>query len=96
MNTYAELISQRERIRQIVAAHHGANPRVFGSIAKNMQGPTSDVDLLIDTTPETSMLDLVRMQDELTRCFGIQFDVNTLRGLPRRWRDQVAQEAVAL
>lgn len=96
MTTYRQLLSQRERIRAIVARHKGANPRVFESVASGTQGEASDVDLLIDMMPGGSLLDLVNMQRELSQKIGVQFDVNTPRSLPKKWRDSVVQKAVAL
>jgi predicted nucleotidyltransferase len=61
-----------------------------------MQHDTSDVDLLIDMMPGGSLLDLVNMQMELSKEIGVQFDVNTPRSLPKKWRDTVVQGAVAL
>lgn len=96
MTTYRQLLSQRERIRSIVARHKGANPRLFGSVASGKQHDSSDVDLLIDMMPGGSLLDLVNMQMELSKEIGVQFDVNTPRSLPKKWRDTVMQGAVAL
>ena len=61
-----------------------------------MQHDSSDVDLLIDMMPGGSLLDLVNMQMELSKEIGVQFDVNTPRSLPKKWRDTVVQGAVAL
>ena len=96
MTTYRQLIAQRERIRSIVARHKGANPRLFGSVAAGKQHDSSDVDLLIDMMPGGSLLDLVNMELELSNEIGVKFDVNTVRSLPKKWRESVVQGAVEL
>lgn len=96
MNTYADIMRHKDSIRRIVALHKGDNPRLFGSVAKGQQTHDSDVDLLVDTLPGATMLDIVRMEQHLQRELGLLFEVNTPAGLPRKWRDEVLERAVAL
>lgn len=96
MNTYAEILRHKNSIRRIVALHKGDNPRLFGSVAKGQQTRSSDVDLLVDTLPGATMLDIVRMEQQLQSELGLPFEVNTLAGLPRKWRAEVLEQAVAL
>jgi len=48
----------REAIRQIVTRHHAGNARVFGSVLTGHDTDTSDLDLLVDTTPDTTLMDI--------------------------------------
>lgn len=96
MSTYAEIIRHKDAIRRIVASHKGENPRLFGSLAKGQHSSDNDVDLLVDALPGATLLDIVRMEQQLQRELGLPFDVNTPSGLPRKWRDQVLEQAVAL
>nr|WP_255662415.1 nucleotidyltransferase domain-containing protein [Acidovorax sp. D4N7] len=86
----------KDSIRRIVALHKGHNPRLYGSVAKGQQTRSSDVDLLVDALPGATMLDIVHMEQQLQRELGLTFEVNTLAGLPRQWRDEVLRQAVAL
>ena len=70
-----------------------ANPRVFGSALRGDDGEGSDLDLLVDTLPGTTLLDLGGLQDELQELLGVPVDVLTLKDLPAKFRDTVAQEA---
>lgn len=53
----------RAEIRSIVANHRARNARVFGSVLNGADTDTSDLDLLVDPTPETTLLDIARIQN---------------------------------
>ncbi|HHW7507559.1 TPA: nucleotidyltransferase family protein [Mannheimia haemolytica] len=72
------------------------NLRVFGSVAKGLDTEKSDLDILVDTTSKTTMLDLCGLQMELEELLGIRVDVLTPRSLPEKFRQQVLNEARAL
>lgn len=75
------------------ARYHVANPRVFGSALHGDDHDGSDLDLLVDTLPGTTLLDLGGLQDELQELLGVSVDVLTLKDLPVKFRDIVRQEA---
>lgn len=83
----------RKAIRQIVARHHAANARIFGSVLKGNDREDSDLDLLVDITPETTLLDIGAICLELRNLLGVDVDVLTPNGLPENFRDQVLREA---
>lgn len=72
------------------------NMRVFGSVAKGVDTEQSDLDILVDTTPKTTMFDLCGLQMELEELLGIKVDVLTPRSLPEKFRQQVLNEARVL
>lgn len=83
----------RENIRQIVAECHAKNARVFGSVVHGDDNEQSDLDLLVDTTSDTSLLDIARLQNRLQKLMKISVDVLTPNALPTRFRAQVLKEA---
>ncbi len=87
------LEQHREAIRQIVARHHAVNARVFGSVIKGNDRPDSDLDILIDPTPETTLFDIGAIRHELLQLLGVPVDVLTPRALPEKFRDIVLAEA---
>lgn len=87
------LQAHREDIRRIVAEHRASNPRIFGSVLRGSDAEGSDLDILVDSTPETSLLDLARIERQLSALLGVQVDVRTPLDLPRTFRDQVVTEA---
>ncbi len=88
------LASHREGIRRVVAEHRACNPRVFGSVAHGDDTEDSDLDILIDPTPETTLMDVAAIQVELQRLLGVSVDVLTPRALPETFRNAVISEAV--
>lgn len=83
----------RDAIRQIVERHHAKNPRIFGSVLHGEDTDESDLDILIDTTEETSLFDVGAIRTELTELLGVEVDVLTPGALPDRWKMEVLNEA---
>ena len=88
LNTY------RDQIRVIVNAHHAVNVRVFGSVIRNEDTDTSDLDLLIDPTAKTSLMDIGAIRFELKNLLGINVDILTPNALPDKFREKVLQESI--
>lgn len=88
------LASHREGIRRVVEAHRACNARVFGSVVHGEDTEDSDLDILIDPTPETTLMDVAAIQVELQRLLGVSVDVLTPRALPDKFRSVVISEAV--
>ncbi len=83
----------REAIRKIVERHHAKNARVFGSVLHGQDTDESDLDILVDTTDETSLFDVGAIRTELTELLGVEVDVLTPGALPDRWKMEVLSEA---
>lgn len=88
------LRAHRAEIRQIVASHHATNARVFGSSAREEDDEDSDLDLLVDPTPETTLIDLAQLQLRLEALLGVRVDVLTPKALPETFRAHVVAESV--
>ncbi len=84
----------RDEIRKIVTDCHATQPRVFGSVLHGKDTEASDLDLLVEPTPQTTMLDIARIQNRLQKLLQISVDVLTPKALPLRFREQVLREAV--
>ena len=92
-----ELIKQkREEILALAAKHGALNVRIFGSVARDEAGPESDVDFLIDLGPNRSPWFPGGLIIDLENLLGCKVDVITEKGLKKRIRDRVLQEAVPL
>ena len=90
------LETHREAIREIALRHRVTNVRVFGSALHGDDTPESDLDLLVEPTAETTMMDIARIQLELGRLLQVTVDVLTPKALPDKFREQVVQEARAV
>ncbi len=87
------LEAHRATIRSVVLRHRACNARVFGSVLHGEDQEGSDLDILIDPTPETTMLDIGAIQHELLQLLGVQVDVLTPNALPDSFRAKVIAEA---
>lgn len=88
------LALNRSRIRDIARRHRVRNVRVFGSALRGDDGPESDLDLLVDPTAQTTLMDIGAIRYELKDLLGIEVDVLAPEGLPPRNRSQVLSDAV--
>jgi predicted nucleotidyltransferase len=91
----SEVLSQhRDVIRRLVLQSGMANPRLFGSVVHGDDVDESDLDILVDPSPETSLLDLAKLQTEIESTVGVKVDLRTPKFLPESFRDKVLTEAV--
>lgn len=88
------LATHRLEIRRVVHAHKARNPRVFGSVSFAADTESSDLDLLVDTLPETSLLDIGALLDELETLLGVRVDILTSSALPPSFGRDVLRQAV--
>ena len=70
--------------------------RIFGSVARGTEKESSDIDILVDFEKPVSLLDLVRLQRELSKTFGKQVDLVTEKALSPYIRSQVISQAQVL
>ncbi len=93
----SELLKKyKTQIRSIVLSHRTTNVRVFGSVLHDKDNEQSDLDLLVDPTPETSMMDIGAIRYELKQLLNIEVDVLTPNALPASFREEVLKEAVQI
>ena len=88
------LQAHRADIRRVVESHRASNARVFGSVAHGDDTDDSDLDLLIDPTPDTTLFDIGAIRYELRKLLGVPVDVLTPKALPDKFRDTVLAEAI--
>lgn len=96
MRPSTALQTHREAIRAIALRHRVTNVRVFGSVVHGDDTNDSDLDLLVEPTSETTMMDIGAIRYELKELLGIPVDVLTPRAIPNHFRALVLQEAVAV
>ena len=87
------LQTHREAIRRIALSHRVTNVRVFGSVIHGDDTEGSDLDILVEPTQETTMMDIGAIRYELKQLLGIPVDVLTPRAIPDHFRSLVLQEA---
>jgi predicted nucleotidyltransferase len=81
-------------MRTVVERHRARKARVFGSVLHGDDHEGSDLDILIDPTPNTTLMDVAKIQVELEKLLGVPVDVLTPKALPDKFRNAVLAEAV--
>ncbi len=95
--TINELLkSKRQEILTIAARHGARNVRVFGSVARGEDRPESDLDILVEMEPGTSLMDHVALMQDLEDLLQRKVDVVSDRALHWYIRDRVLAEATPL
>ena len=90
------LPEHRETIRRLVAEAGMANPRIFGSVVRGKDREDSDLDILVDPAPQTSLLDIARVQRLIETAIQARVDLLTPGDLPPKFRYRVVAEALPL
>jgi len=92
-----DLVSKnREEILTIAHKYGARNVRLFGSAARGRTSIRSDVDLLVEMEPGSSLIDIVAIKQDLEDLLGCKVDVVTENALSPYIRDEILREAMSL
>ena len=94
--TGRRVAAHRDELRQVLRGHGVTNARLFGSVARGDDHEGSDVDLLVDFAPTTSLFKILRIKDELEMILGVEVDLIPSTGLKDRVRPLVRRDLIAL
>jgi len=86
----------RDLIRETVLRRKAVNPRVFGSVLHGTDTDSSDLDILVDALPDTTLFDLGGLQVELEERLGVPVQIVLPTELHRFYRARVLAEAQAI
>jgi uncharacterized protein len=71
------LEKHRGQVREVLQRFRMENPRIFGSVARGEDTGQSDLDILVDVQPGTSLYDLAGVEIELEALLGCRVEVLT-------------------
>jgi len=83
----------RDALRAIVTRHGVMRLRIFGSAARGEDEEGSDLDLLVEPAPTTTLFTLAALQIDAERLLRVPVDVLTPKSLPRHARERILNEA---
>ncbi|KGN37185.1 nucleotidyltransferase family protein [Knoellia subterranea] len=87
------LVAHAELVGDLLDRYGATNPRLFGSVARGDAGEHSDVDLLVELTPDggNDLLRVAGLSEELSSLLHTRVDVVTASLL----REEVSVTALA-
>jgi predicted nucleotidyltransferase len=94
--TGQRVAAHRGELREVLRRHGVTNPEIFGSTARGDDHEGSDVDILVDFPPGTSIIDIIGIQHELEDLLGVHVDLVPRSGLKERVRVRAAKNLIAL
>jgi uncharacterized protein len=90
------IAASKARIQALAHKRGLRNVRIFGSVARGEAKRSSDVDVLVDLAPGTSLWNLVGFKHDLEEILGRRVDVAVASGLFREIRPDVISDAISL
>lgn len=94
--TGRRVAAHRGELHELLRRHGVTNPEVFGSAARGVDREGSDVDLLVDFAPGTSIIDIIGIQRELEELLGVPVDLVPRNGLKERVRARAQEDLLSL
>ena len=92
-----EAIKLAEAYKGLVSEHFAVTDVIlYGSYSNGTQREDSDIDLLVDFLPGSTLLDQAGLIDALSAKLGRKVDVVSERALNKYLRQRILQEAIAL
>lgn len=93
----SDLAVDEKRLADLCRRHGVRRLAVFGSAARGDSGPESDLDLLVEFLPGQRVgLRFITLQDDLSRLFDREVDLNTPGFLSPHFRSRVLADAVPI
>lgn len=92
--TPSEALRQhRDAVLAIALGNGAKNVRVFGSVLHGEDKDSSDLDLLVDVSADTTLLDMARLQFAIEKQLGISVDIVTPEDISHKFRQRILDEA---
>jgi len=93
-------LKSRKEILEILSSHLGriqeeygvARIGVFGSVARNEQCEASDIDILVEFSRATGMVQFIRLENTLQGLLGAKVDLVTQKALKKHMGQQILRE----
>ncbi|MFV0462502.1 MAG: nucleotidyltransferase domain-containing protein [Nostocoides sp.] len=100
--TGRRVVARRGELLEVLRRHGVTNPEIFGSAARGDDHEGSDVDMLVDFPPGTSIIDIIDIidiigiQQELEDLLDVPVDLVPRSGLKERVRSRAAKDLLPL
>ena len=91
-----EVLRRQALIRTLAKAHGARSVELFGSAARDQDGPGSDLDFLVELEPGRSLLDLIGLAEDLQEALGRKVEAITAAGMKPRVLAEARRDAVRI
>lgn len=81
-----------KKIASVLKEQGAKKIAVFGSYAKGEEKPESDIDIIVEFSEKKSLLELVRIERELSENLGIKVDLLTEKSISPYLIDGIKEE----
>jgi len=81
-----------EKIARILKNQGARKIAVFGSYVRGEEEPGSDIDIIVEFAARKSLLELVRIERELSEVLGIKVDLLTKKSISPYLIDTIREE----
>ncbi|MEA3432270.1 MAG: nucleotidyltransferase family protein [candidate division WOR-3 bacterium] len=81
-----------EKIARILKNQGARKIAVFGSCVRGEEEPGSDIDIIVEFAARKSLLELVRIERELSEVLGIKVDLLTEKSISPYLIDTIREE----
>lgn len=85
-----------EKITYLLKSQGAIKVAVFGSYIRGEENPESDIDILVQFSERKSLLELVRIERELSEALGIKVDLLTEKSISPYLIDTIKREMVVI
>ncbi len=82
-----------EKIVSILKGYEAKKIAVFGSYARSEASPESDIDILVEFSGRRSLLELVRIERELSEALDVKVDLLTEKSISPYLVERIRKEA---
>lgn len=91
-----EAIKILQKNQQLLRDHSVKDLYIFGSVARNKNQETSDIDILVEYEPEAriGIFDFIRLKRDLSELLDCEVDLTTRDSLHKALRKDILNEAV--
>lgn len=92
---FMELLHRhKKQILRLCSDAGVSNMRIFGSVARGSATQDSDIDLLVDISPELGLLGLMQLERDLHELLGVKIDLVPSEGLKAHMKEEIMNEAI--
>jgi len=81
-----------EKVVQVLKNQGARKIAIFGSYARGEEKPESDIDIIVEFSERKSLLELVRIERELSEVLGIKIDLLTEKSISPYLIDTIRKE----